>query len=246
MRLKALTTMLTRTVALGKVKRDDELIKGSSQEGLQKLSEHHPLVIEGMGGYDTRDPSVVASTIHDELRKHWGKTPPQKPPILVTQGDPLDERGISAITRIMSNRLGIPRILMYLDPSIASYHAPNADRYRVAYEISFSVLRNRLRLEDSNIVSSITNGVDEYLQTKIAKRLAEGNDKLPDYYRDFALLQEITKVTCKKISGELTVAHTSSELSEFSVSSFYRVGLDLGLIDSSEMVPFPADTNVSR
>lgn len=238
--------MPTSTVVLGKVKRDDELIKGSSQEGLQKLSEHHPLVIEGMGGYDTRDPSVVASTIHDQLRKHWAKTPPQKPPILVTQGDPLDERGISAITRIMSDRLGIPRILMYLDPSIASYHAPNADRYRVSYEISFSVLKNRLHREDSKVVSSITNVVDEYLQTKTVKRLAEGNDKLPDYYRDFALLQEITKVACKKISGELTVAHTSSALSEFSVSSFYRVGLDLELIDSSEIVRFPADTNVSR
>ncbi|HBQ03159.1 MAG TPA: shikimate kinase [Halieaceae bacterium] len=233
-------------VALGKVKRDDELIKGSSQEGLQKLSEHHPLIIEGMGGYDTRDPSVVASTIHDQLRKHWEKTSPQKPPILVTQGDPLEERGISAITRIMSDRLGIPRILIYLDPSIASYHAPNADRYGVSYEISFSVLRDRLHREDSKIVLSITNVVDEYLQNKTVKRLAEGNDKLPDYYRDFALLQEITKVACKKISGELTVAHTSSALSEFSVSSFYRVGLDLGMIDSSEMVPFPADTHVSR
>ena len=236
----------TSMVALGKVKRGDELIKGGSQEGLQKLSERHPLVIEGMGGYDTRDPSVVASTIYDQLRKHWEKAPPQKPPILVTQGDPLEERGISAITRIMSNRLGIPRILMYLDPSIASYHATNADRYRVSYEISFSVLRNRLHLEDSNIVSSITNVVDKYLQTKTAKRLAEGKETLPDYYRDFALLQEITKVACKKISSELTVAHTSSVLSEYSVSSFYHVGLDLGLIDSSEMVQFPADTNVSR
>ena len=233
-------------MVLGKVKRDDELIKGSSEEGLQKLSECHPLVIEGMGGYDIRDPSVVASTIHDQLRKHWEKTPPQKPLILVTQGDPLEKSGISAITRIMSDRLSIPRILMYLDPAIASYHAPNADRYRVSYEISFSVLKNRLHREDSKIVSSITNVVDEYLQTKTVKRLAGGNDKLPDYYRDFALLQEITKVACKRISGELTVAHTSSALSEFSVSSFYRVGLDLELIDSSEMVPFPADTNVSH
>ena len=233
-------------MVLGKVKRDDELIKGSSEEGLQKLSECHPLVIEGMGGYDIRDPSVVASTIHDQLRKHWEKTPPQKPLILVTQGDPLEKSGISAITRIMSDRLSIPRILMYLDPAIASYHAPNADRYRVSYEISFSVLKNRLHREDSKIVSSITTVVDEYLQTKTVKRLAGGNDKLPDYYRDFALLQEITKVACKRISGELTVAHTSSALSEFSVSSFYRVGLDLELIDSSEMVPFPADTNVSH
>ena len=220
-------------------------MKGRSQEGLQKLSEHHPLVIEGMGGYDTRDPSVVASTIHDQLRKHWEKTPPQKPLILVTQGDPLEEKGISAITRIMSDRLGVPRFLVYLDPSIAAYHAPNADRYRVSYEISFSVLRNRLHREDSKIVSSITNVIDEYLQIKTVKRLSEGNDRLPDYYKDFALLQEITKVACKKISGELTVAHTSSALSEFSVSSFYRVGLDLELIDSSEMVPFPSDTNLS-
>ena len=233
-------------MALGKVKRDDELMKGRSQEGLQKLSEHHPLVIEGMGGYDTRDPSVVASTIHDQLRKHWEKTPPQKPLILVTQGDPLEEKGISAITRIMSDRLGVPRFLVYLDPSIAAYHAPNADRYRVSYEISFSVLRNRLHREDSKIVSSITNVVAEYLQIKTVKRLSEGNDRLPDYYKDFALLQEITKVACKKISGELTVAHTSSALSEFSVSSFYRVGLDLELIDSSEMVPFPSDTNLSH
>ena len=232
-------------MALGKVKRDDELMKGRSQEGLQKLSEHHPLVIEGMGGYDTRDPSVVASTIHDQLRKHWEKTPPQKPLILVTQGDPPEERGISAITRIMSDRLGVPRILVYLDPPIAAYHAPNADRYRVSYEISFSVLRNRLHREDSKIVSSITNVIDEYLQIKTVKRLSEGNDRLPDYYKDFALLQEITKVACKKISGELTVAHTSSALSEFSVSSFYRVGLDLELIDSSEMVPFPSDTSLS-
>ena len=221
-------------------------MKGRSQEGLQKLSEHHPLVIEGMGGYDTRDPSVVASTIHDQLRKHWEKTPPQKPLILVTQGDPLEEKGISAITRIMSDRLGVPRFLVYLDPSIAAYHAPNADRYRVSYEISFSVLRNRLHREDSKIVSSITNVIDEYLQIKTVKRLSEGNDRLPDYYKDFALLQEITKVACKKISGELTVAHTSSALSEFSVSSFYRVGLDLELIDSSEMVPFPSDTNLSH
>ena len=93
-------------------------------------------------------------------------------------------------------------------------------------------------------MTSITKLVDEYLQIKTAKRLAEGKDKLPDYYRDFALLQEITKVACKTISGALTVAHTSRVLSEYSVSSFYRVGLDLGLIDSSEMVSIPPGTNI--
>ena len=233
-------------VELGKVRRDDELSQVISQEGLQELSKHHPLVIEGMGGYDTRDPVLVASTIYEQLRKHWEITPPQKPLVLVTQGDPMEERGISAITRIMSDRLGVPRILVYLDPSIASYHAPNADRYKVSHEVLCSALKNRLHREDSNVVLSITNLVDEYLQIKTAKRLAEGQDKLPDYYRDFALLQEITKVACKTISGALTVAHTSRVLNEYSVSSFYRVGLDLELIDSSEMVSFPSDTNVSR
>lgn len=236
----------TSMVELGKVKRDDHLNQRNSQVGLLALSEHHPLVIEGMGGYDTRDPETVATTIHDQLRTHWGKTPPQKPLVLVTQGDPLEERGISAITRIISDRLTIDRILVYLEPSIASYHAPNADRYRVSHEISFFSLKDQLAGTEEGIVQKITQRVDEYLQTKTAKRLAEGNDKLPDYYRDFALLQEITKVACKKISGELTVAHTSSALSEFSVSSFYRVGLDLGLIDPSEMVSFPVNTNDSR
>ena len=212
------------------------------QEGLQKLSEHHPLIIEGMGRYDSRDPVEVALLIHEQLQKHWVITPPQKPLILVTQGDPLEKNGISAITRILSDRLGIPRILAYLDPSIASYHAPNADRYKVSHEVPFSALRGRLHREDSNVVSSIANIVDEYLLIKNAKRLAEGKDKLPDYYRDFALLQEITKVACKKISGELTVAHTSRVLNEYSVSSFYRVSVDLLLINSSEIVSFPTDT----
>ena len=229
---------------LGKAKRDDELSQVISQEGLQELSKYHPLVIEGMGRYDTRDPVLVASTIHEQLRKHWEITPPQKPLILVTQGDPLEERGISVITRIVSDRLGVPRILVYLDPSIASYHAPNADRYKVSHEISFSSLKDQLAGTEKGLVQKITQRVDEYLQTKTAKRFAEGKDKLPHYYRHFALLQEITKVACKTISGALTVAHTSRVLSEYSVSSFYRVGLDLGLIDSSEMVSFPPDTNI--
>ena len=150
----------------------------------------------------------------------------------------MEERGISAITRIVSDRLGVPRILVYLDPSIASYHAPNADRYKVLHEISFSSLKDQLAGTEKGIVQKITQLVDEYLRTKTAKRFAEGKDKLPHYYRDFALLQEVTKVACKTISGALTVAHTSRVLSEYSVSSFYRVGLDLGLIDSSEMVSF--------
>ena len=56
----------------------------------------------------------------------------------------------------------------------------------------------------------------------------------------FALLQEVTKIGCKQICGSVTVVHTSANLDDYSVSSFYRVGLELGFIDVADMVPFPA------
>lgn len=192
-----------------------------------------------MGGYDTRDPLSVATIICGELQEHWEKEPPQKPVILVTQGDPVSETGIAAITRSVSDRLCISRILVFLDPSVASHHAPNADRYKVAHEIPFSSLINRLNDQNERVVSSIMASIDMRLRVKTAKRLAEGKRGLPKYYRDFALLQEITKFACKRFCGELTVAHTSKNLNEYSVSSFYCVGLDLGLIDKSDMVLFP-------
>ena len=54
------------------------------------------------------------------------------------------------------------------------------------------------------------------------------------------VLQEVTKIGCKQICGSVTVAHTSTNLDDNSVSSFYRVGLELELIDVADMVPFPA------
>ena len=212
-----------------------------SEESLHEISGHHPLVIEGMGGYDTRNPLSVATIICDELREHWGKEPPKKPLILVTQGDPYEGRGVSAITRSVSDHLGISRILVFLDPSVVSYHAPNADRYKVTHEIPFSLLVNRLNDEDERVIPLINGLVDKNLQNKAVKRHVEGKKGLPEYYRNFALLQEITKVACKRICGELTIAQTSSELNEYSISSFYRVGLDLGLIDESDMVLFPSE-----
>lgn len=209
-----------------------------SPDNLRVLSVHHPLVIEGMGGYDSRDPISVASTIYDNLQKRWDKKPPQKPLILVTQGDPYEERGVSAITRCLSDRLGISRMLVFLDPTIASYHFSNADRYKVTHEIPMSLLTSKLNEEDDSVVPSISSLVDRHLQNKIEKRLEEGKQPLPEYYRDFAMLQEITKIACKIICGVLTVAHTSSELNEYAVSSFYRVGIELGRIDHSDIVGF--------
>lgn len=42
----------------------------------------------------------------------------------------------------------------------------------------------------------------------------------------------------KRISGEVTVAHATGEIAEFSVTSFYEVGLELGLIVEDDMVYF--------
>ena len=204
----------------------------------QKLQSYHPLVIEGMGGYDPRKPAPVASLILTQLQERWLVDPPSKPILLITQGDPHEERGISAVTRLVADGLEIFRAMTFLDTNIADYHAPNADRYKVIIEIPYSTLANTLQTDMPGALKTIEDSVDECLAEKNAKRRDQGKTPLRDYYRDFALLQEVTKVACKQICGCLTVAHTSSDISEFSVSSFYRVGLASGLIDANEMVPY--------
>ena len=105
---------------------------------LEQLQRHHPLIIEGMSGYDKRDPLAVASIIVRQLTDRWTVNPPTKPVLLVTQGDPYEERGISAITRLVADSLGVFRALIVLDAAIADYHSPNADRYKNICEISYS------------------------------------------------------------------------------------------------------------
>ena len=130
--------------------------------------------------------------------------------------------------------------MIFLDPDIADYHAPNADRYKVIFELPYSSLTDVLRMERPEVLTQIVDSVEAHLQLKNARRLREDKKALQDYYRDFALLQEVTKIGCKHICGAITVAHTSANLNDYSVSSFYRVGLELGLIDVVDMVPFPA------
>ena len=205
---------------------------------IDTLSLYHPLIIEGMGGYDPRAPSTVAAAIAKQLQARWLIEPAPKPILLITQGDPYEPNGISAITRIVADQLNISRALIFLDPGIADYHAPSADRYKVIFEISYSQMVSALQKEQLSIIKNIETAVDDLLAEKNARRLNNERPALPAYYRIFALLQEVTKVSCKQICGGLTIAHTSSEIADFSVSSFYRVGLDLGLIDPKEMVPY--------
>ena len=202
------------------------------------LAQFHPLIIEGMGGYDPRDPEPIARQIAYQLRERWQAQPPTQPVILLTQGDPIEERGISAITRHVADELGVPRAMVFLDPDIADYHKPNADHHGVILEIPYSVLTSLVERERPGVVSTLEQAVDAALAEKDQQRETEGKAPLQSYYRDFALLQEVTKAACNMTCGDLTVAHTSTEISPFSVTSFYEVGLAMGLIDAGQIVPF--------
>ncbi len=205
---------------------------------VESLAQYHPLIIEGMGGYDPRDPEPVARQIASQLSERWRAQPPTRPLILVTQGDPIEERGISAITRHVADELGIPRAMVFLDPDIADYHKPNADHHGVTLEIRYSALTSLLERERAGVMSTLERAIDAALAEKDHQRESEGKAPLQSYYRDFALLQEVTKAACNVICGDLTIAHTSAKISPFSVTSFYAVGLAMGLIDAGQIVPF--------
>ena len=211
----------------------------TSQAGTANgLAQYHPLVIEGMGGYDPRTPAPVAARIAAQLRTRWTLDPPTKPVLLITQGDPIEERGISAITRLVADELSLSRALIFLDTAIADYHQPNADRYKVIMEIPYSDLASVLSQAIPSTLGAIADAIENQLTVKNSQRRALGKPPLQDYYRTFALLQEVTKAACRRLCGAVTVAHTSHTISDFSVTSFYTVGLALGLIDSAEVMSY--------
>ena len=128
--------------------------------------------------------------------------------------------------------------MVFLDPAIADYHKPNADHRGVILEIPYSALTSLLERERAGVMSTLEQAIDAALAEKDQQRETEGKAPLQSYYLDFALLQEVTKAACNAICGDLTVAHTSAEISPFSVTSLYQVGLSLGLINVDQIVPF--------
>ena len=205
---------------------------------LESLAQYHPLIIEGMGGYDPRDPEPIALQMASQLRTRWQADPPTKPFILVTQGDPIEAYGISAITRGVAAALQIPRVMIFLDPAIADYHKPNADHHGVILEIPYSMLTSILDGAQPGCIITLERAIDAALANKNEQREREGKDPMQSYYRDFARLQEVTKAACNRICGEITVAHTSAEISPYSVTSFYEVGVALRLIDAEQIMPY--------
>ena len=205
---------------------------------IDALAQYHPLIIEGMGGYDPREPAPVAMQIVSQLHDRWRERPLTKPVILVTQGDPLEARGISAITRHVTDELDIPRAMAFLDPDIADYHKPNADHHGVILEIPYSLLTKVVENKHLGVMAALEQAVDRALVEKNQQRDVSGKGALQSYYRDFALLQEVTKAACNVTCGALTVAHTSAEISPHSVTSFYRMGVALGLIGAEQIMPY--------
>ena len=210
-------------------------------ELMERLRTHHPLVIEGMSGYDPRAPEPIANHIVDRLNAHWHAKPHRKPVALITQGDPIEERGISAITRLVSDALSVPRFMIYLDPHIADYHLNDADQYRVELALPYSALLDHLATIYPNSEALLTERINKLIDVKNRARKKLGKPPLQSYYRDFALLQEVTKAACRSLCDDVTIIQTSAEIPPFSVSSFFEVGLDLGFIGPDDMIPFEAD-----
>ena len=88
-------------------------------KSIEAFESYHPLFVEGMGSYDTRDPEHVADIVATSVRTHWKRHQPSKPSLLIIQGDPLEPTGISAITPLVANILQLKRGLIVLDGDLA-------------------------------------------------------------------------------------------------------------------------------
>lgn len=206
---------------------------------IASLSRYHPIVIEGMGAYDPREPNTVAETILKNCQVHWQtRVPSEKPKLLITQGDPLKDRGISAITPHVAAGLGIARGLVCLDEDVAEYHSENADRSNVIMEFRYSDFVQILDDSQPGIIRKLEDRIDQLLAQKNDRRKELGKSPLKDYFRDFALLQEVTKAASRLICGEITVGHTQAHISEFSVTSFFEAGIGCGLVEEEDVVHY--------
>jgi len=203
------------------------------------LQQYHPLVIEGHGHTrDTRCASTVANRIVNSLQQRWEEQNVTKPIILVSQGDPLQESGISAITRNVAKGLGVKRCLVCFDDYIDPGHSVNADRHSVIYEMKYSQLLDVLKEHDEHLFHRLEQAVNREISNKNDRRKQVGKEPLASYYKNYALLQEVTKSAMKIVAGDLTLAHTIEEITEFSVTSFYSDGIDFGLVHEENVVPY--------
>ena len=209
--------------------------------GLEALRGVHPVFIEGAARADTRDAVIVGRNIARRLRLHWERRPPPPgPKVIVIQGDPYTEHGISAITRVVSEDLQLPRCLITLDADLDPTHAPNADRLGVTTELSYRTVAASLVPADLDRLSS---AIEAALESKRRESEAKGRT-IPSYFLKYALLQEVSKAALQRACGRITLAHTASEIYPFSVTSFHRVGTASGFYDEADVVPYGEDEDL--
>ncbi len=200
----------------------------------QVLTKYHPILIEGPGPSDERDAKVVASIVLYNIRRHFKLKPRanKKPLLLITQGHPIASTGVSAISRIVAKELKIERCLVYLDEDTDPTHRENADDQNTKHEIKLSEIQsmmlNKSRHDFMRIVDGVSSKANKYKSSHLDEQ--------------FALLQELTKATLKKVCGAVTIAHTLPEPTKHRITKFHCVGIDLGLIDKeSDMVKYSCE-----
>jgi len=249
-------------MALGSTKScANDMVEEDSMDNdaIRKLSGYHPIVIEGMGYYDPRDPSVVAKNLCQSLQSHLKEhrseeSSDSREYLVVVQGDPLSERGISAITPLVAECLGLERGLVCLDAHIDPTHSQNADRENVVLEVTYSQLARVLdgetkscsesgsesQFQSQSVLQTLEDSVDALIAEKNDERTKLGKPPMKDYFKQYAMLQEVTKASLRRLCGDrLTIAHTSADINPFSVTSFYEVGLNLGLYhQGTDMVAY--------
>jgi len=206
------------------------------------LGDYHAIVIEGPGSSDNRDPAEVSHRLVQLLNKHWAESHNSKndegkrgKKVVITQGDPASDKGIAAITKLVAEKLGVHRFLVAFD----DYHAKNADHSGVTHEIRYEQLCASLGEE---AVSCAVSKIDDLVREKNCERAKLGEVELKDYVRCYAMLQEVTKAALRQICrGGITIAHTTSTIDPFSVTSFYEVDLSLDYIHKEDMVQYYDD-----
>lgn len=128
--------------------------------------------------------------------------------------------------------------MVTLDEEYDSTHSDSADRHDIIYELKYSQLLSMLNEKSDQFGSTLEAAIERKLALKNAKRAELGKDPMAAWAKTYALLQEVTKVGMKHVAGEVTVAHATDSIQEYSVTSFYEVGMELKLIDEDDMVAF--------
>lgn len=195
------------------------------------LAPYHALVVEGPARSDTRDPKQVATALYASCQKHWNKHAPKGELVLITQGDPPLTTGIAPICRELQDMLSVKRAVLTWDKE----HAESADRYGgIAFELNFLELARVL--DDTDDLAKLQNAVANAVSAKNQMR----DEALPPYVRKFALLQEVSKAVLCKLCTDVTIIHTVErhEIDPQSITTFYQVGLDVGLVPQNAYVRY--------